>query len=1163
MTDAAFEHNGATVARGRFYAIACDPGRSVAVEACAGAGKTWMLVSRMVRALLDGSAPHEILAITFTKKAAGEMRQRLQEWLLHFSQQDDAALRQELLLRGFMQEPSAAQLQTLRQLHATLLASGRPVQIRTFHSWFAALLRSAPLQALADLGLPAHYELLEDDARAVALAWPRFQTQVALDASARADYLAAVATYGRFQAHKALESALNKRVEFALADAQGVVDTSVQTFGQQFPDMAGLQTPGDLLTTPRVHALLLDAARLLGASSLVSCQTGASDLEEAMTRSDARGVVSALLTKSGTPRKFSDKLAGIDTVRQAQDCVMQLQAAQAQHEAWLHQQRMARLSRMLVVEYAQLKRERGWIDMGDLERAALALMSDPVLSGWVQERLDARVRHLMIDEFQDTNPLQWQALSAWLSSYTGAGQAPSVFLVGDPKQSIYRFRRAEPQVFKAAQRFVGRDLGGDLLACDHTRRNAPAIIDLVNQVMQDAQAAGGFDGYRTHSTESTALGQVWKLPRVLRSDSDGDADGDAAAVPDSNDCLPPEPLWRDSLTQPRVVTEETRKTLECRQAARWLAQQFKDTDLQPHEVMVLARKRERLGLMQAELAALHIPAQQPEKTELADMPEVQDLIALLDVLVSPNHDLSLARVLKSPIFSVSDADLVQLVLCKKALQAFANAENADSAEAGSASRPEATHDAAVSGVGITPTSARVPTLSWMQVLQQPGLPAALQTIGATLQVWKGWVDTQPPHDALSAIYHHGDVLARYGATSAPHQRDGVLANLRALLSAALQVDGGRYVSAYGLVRALRAGGIRAPVRADPTSVRLLTIHGAKGLEARLVLVLDTDGESPRSQTMGVLVDWPGEAAYPQRFVFLASESKPPACVAQALATEQTARLREELNALYVALTRTQTTLVLSSLEPHIANPLSWWNRLQTHAGEAPALDLAPNAAPSAGPSAAKDAHDAPAFSLLSLPNRPLALVESAQAAIKNVADGDGSAAPNDPPDSLESRIGQAMHRLLERYAVSGATTGMGSTAPPVWPVPVREQVAQEFALEPTHLDSACAMAQTIVQGEGAWAWDSSQLHWQGNEVAIVHQGRMLRIDRLVQRRAPDGAEGQWWVLDYKSAPQPQLQALLRAQLHTYRTAVAKAYPEHTVRAAFLTAAGTLIELPAP
>jgi len=92
MHDAAYEHNGQPVSREAFYAIACDPQRSVAVEACAGAGKTWVLVSRMLRALLEGCAPHEILAITFTKKAAGEMRQRLQEWLEQFAHATPASL---------------------------------------------------------------------------------------------------------------------------------------------------------------------------------------------------------------------------------------------------------------------------------------------------------------------------------------------------------------------------------------------------------------------------------------------------------------------------------------------------------------------------------------------------------------------------------------------------------------------------------------------------------------------------------------------------------------------------------------------------------------------------------------------------------------------------------------------------------------------------------------------------------------------------------------------------------------------------------------------------------------------------------------------------------------------------------------------------------------
>uniref|UniRef100_UPI003FA79DF4 UvrD-helicase domain-containing protein n=1 Tax=Salmonella enterica TaxID=28901 RepID=UPI003FA79DF4 len=113
----------------------------------------------------------------------------------------------------------------------------------------------------------------------------------------------------------------------------------------------------------------------------------------------------------------------------------------AQHQAWEHQQRLARLTRLLLAEYAALKREHGWVDMNDVERTAWVLLSDPVLSGWVQERLDTRVRQLLIDEFQDTSPLQWRTLDAWLGGYAGAGggasgQRPlSVFIVGDPKQS--------------------------------------------------------------------------------------------------------------------------------------------------------------------------------------------------------------------------------------------------------------------------------------------------------------------------------------------------------------------------------------------------------------------------------------------------------------------------------------------------------------------------------------------------------------------------------------------------------------------------------------------------------------------------------------------------------------------------------------------------------
>lgn len=181
----AYERNNTPVSREDFYKIACDPQRHVAVEACAGAGKTWMLVSRILRALLEGAAPQEVLAITFTKKAAGEMRQRLMEWLQEFAQASDEKLAQELRIRGVDARRIPELISPLRGLHRQLLSQGRTVQIRTFHSWFAALLRHAPLSVLEKLGLPAVYDLLEQDAPAIAQLWRPFQARLLREPEAR------------------------------------------------------------------------------------------------------------------------------------------------------------------------------------------------------------------------------------------------------------------------------------------------------------------------------------------------------------------------------------------------------------------------------------------------------------------------------------------------------------------------------------------------------------------------------------------------------------------------------------------------------------------------------------------------------------------------------------------------------------------------------------------------------------------------------------------------------------------------------------------------------------------------------------------------------------------------------------------------------------------
>ena len=1118
---AAYQRNGTTVGADAFYRVACDPQRHVAVEACAGAGKTWMLVSRIVRALLDGAQPQEILAITFTKKAAGEMRARLTQWLEQFAQASDAGLQHELAIRGVLPESQAALVQPMRELQGHLLSLDRSVQIRTFHSWFASLLRNAPMGVLAELGLPLGFDLLEDDKQAVALVWRPLRERLLGDPGLREDYEALIRLHGRSSTEKALEAALARRVEFQLADAAGQVSRSVDRLEAWCPDFSGLDSALEILWQPAVQERWSERAKALGREANKTPREAATAIVDALAllagRDPAQLEPAFLKLRNAIFVKTDDRvtrnLLKFEAATQAEPELLQLVHARRQQAGWEHQQRMARLTRVLCEEYARVKRDNGWVDMNDVERAALYLLSDPVAGSWVQERLDAQTRHLLIDEFQDTNPLQWQALQAWLSGYGGSGggaTAPRLFIVGDPKQSIYRFRRAEPQVFIAAQAFV-RALGGDLLSCDHTRRNAPRVLAAVNAVLGAAEQAGEFRGFRPHTTASEVAGSILALPAVERPARAGR--DDASADPDDFTTA-----WRDSLTTPRVVPEESLRGQESRQVALWIRHQLAQ-GLEPGQLMVLARKRDRLSALESELRRAGVAAPQPEKTDLGECPEVQDVVALLDVLVSPDHDLSLARALRSPLWSLDDDELVQLALARRRQQSLA---------VGGAR--VSWLDLLLSGDGPT-TPFRV------RRGDEPALLDGSWTdLGLRLARWRQWVTDLPPHDALQAIYDDGDVVARYVSSVPASMRQGVRANLLALAAAALGLDGGRYATPYALVRALRGESLRAPQSGTRDAVQLLTVHGAKGLEAECVVMLDTDAPPPPSQTMGVLVDWPGEAAHPLRFVFLARETEVPPS-AQALMDQELAeRQREELNALYVALTRAQRQIVLSAAEPARDSGLSWYKRLLPHTQACPAPDDAH------GPDALDGSDSSkPRADVISLPVLPPTRFDVAPAV------------PSDVP-SPEARVGSAMHRLLEWTGLDARDVDTGRL----------DRLQREFELDAPQLAQAVQFARTILQGEGAWAWQSASVQWHGAEVPVVHRGQLLRMDRLVRH-----VDGTWWVLDYKSASQPQRDEALRAQLLGYRDAVQAAMADDVnpakgralaVRVAFLTAQGRMEEL---
>lgn len=1097
--------NGTPVAPADFYRIACHPQRHVVVEACAGAGKTWMLVARIARALLHGTEPQNILAITFTNKAAAEMRSRVLALLQEWAQHDDATLRNALLARGLSEpELTPELLSRASGLHAEILA-GRGVGIRTFHGWFASLLRMAPLSLMQSLGLPSPYELLQDDAEAIALVWPQFYRAVYDNEQLLADYKQALATSGRSNLNDALVNALSKRVEIALASPDALLH-GVGSVAQTFPAFANCtDLQQALVHMPGMAQALRDAAVSMGASGNATAIKAATALGAALDNGDMQAAAKVLLTATGAPKKAGLKALDPDLVTTAQAWAQQWYQASHQVSCINHQQRMARLSLCLIDCFTALKRQRGWVDMNDIELAATRLLADSELSAWVQQRLDASVSQLLIDEFQDTNPMQWRALLSWLEGYVGAGggDVPHVFIVGDPKQSIYRFRRAEPRVFRAATEFVELALGGDVLACDHTRRNAISVVQALNAVMlpqaDECGTAHEPDAvkadtqaplFRAHTTDKQAVGAVFALPLI-----DPEAD-DAAS---KEDAVAQESVWRDSLLSPKVVLEEKRAALETQQAAQWVAHKVAN-GMAPQNIMVIARTNARLGLMQSSLSAVGIACAQPEKSTLIDSPAVADVVALLDALISQNNDLALARALRSPLFGATDQDLLWLSVCAKG--------DAHSGQA----------------------------MSWRAALQvactNADAPQQAAQWSSTLERMSTWLRELPLVQLLTNIYEHCDVLAAYAAAVPPAMLGATQAQLLALLDESLALNQGRFVTPYQFVRAVKAATTKRAWPTPPNAVQLLTVHGAKGLEAQCVLLLDTHAPAQKAQTMSMLVDWPSDAAGPKRVVFVARENHPPICAEGLLNADQQARAIEENNALYVAMTRAADELVFSAHSRAGNKDDSWWSRLVRCAQVA-----------TAEPTDTHIEQTKPA--------------QSVQVPIKRLPKWHARPvfAQGPPPakttveQDQRARQGQALHQLLEWLP-----TKLDVTAD-LWSPEQLQRAQRNWQLSHEAIELVHTWACNIVTGEGAWAWQDAVVGFAGNEVDIMVGGALMRLDRLVQRRDTHA----WWVLDFKSSHHPQLDETLLHQLETYRAAVASIYPGQVVRAAFLTANGALIE----
>ncbi|MBX9901836.1 MAG: UvrD-helicase domain-containing protein [Burkholderiaceae bacterium] len=1099
----AYEANGQAIDAMRFTALACEPQHSVVVEACAGSGKTWLLVARMLRLLLAGAQPSEFLAITFTRKAAQEMRSRLLELLHELALGDQALVETRLLERGLARSDLANAVPKARALYEQLLSSTQGLAMDTFHSWFARLLQLAPLSS----GVPQGFTLLEATSELRHEAYRQLMQSISapdmLDCKQALLFL--YTELGDHTTKQLLDAFIEKRAEWWASNqepAEGDPLSWLQTLcGADGQSDARLRLWENHSLMQRVAAV----ASCLGKGSKVNQDRG-NKIERAMNSGASVEHFAALANEfyasDGEPRKnrmtkdLSKAIAdwlGADNEAAFHDECNALAQALLEFEQRAQEPFVIEINRAVFMvgevylqAYQDLKASQRVLDFADLEWHAYRLLHEPEWAAYLQARLDARYKHILLDEFQDTNPLQWQIVKSWLEAYGGDESRPSVFIVGDPKQSIYRFRRAEPRVFDAAKNFL-LNQGAQFLRTNQTRRNAPAIIACLNQAMV------GNPKYHAQTTAISdaiveAESSVWRLPLI-------------ADEREMTNARPRFPL-RDSLTTPVEEEEDLRRYAEAQQVARALyalREKHGASDWKWSDVMLLVRRRSFLSAYERAFRDAHIPFVSNRRGGLLEALEVVDLIALLNFLVSPSDNRSLAHILKSPIMNASDDDLIALALGAEA--------------------------------------------TWWKRLQVLNLSsqtsAALHRAQTLLQMWLDAALHLPVHDLLDQIFHEGEIMMRYAQCSAPETRAQVLGNLDAFIELALNLDGGRYPSVPKFIRALtrfdRIAQDDAPDEASADAAldaaRILTIHSAKGLEAKVVVLLDTNHSEAKDDHFGVLCQWPLQEGEAKHFSVFGKKSQRGFARNVLFANEEALAAQENWNMLYVAATRAKQHLILSGIaDPRRVNveeeEFSWYERFarvsEWEDDELPAFE-----------------EELPAkeieLDLFSPPDLSLGAAETLLERASAL------------PLSQEQIEGIALHSLMERL------TGPVS----IWPIamPDVESIAAWLPCSNQVAKLVRAQAQCIlVQADLQRFFDRSYFVAARNEMEIWWNATLLRLDRVVH------FHDESWILDYKRQCLDSEIEAYREQLRGYAQALAATHGAKRIRTALILADGRLIEI---
>ncbi len=1111
--------------------LATQPERSFSVLASAGTGKTWQLVARLIRLLLHGAELDSILAITFTRKAAGEMQLRLNQRLQELLEADDGEL--DAMLAQIGEAPTAALRAVARNLLESWLRSEQPLRTTTFHSFCRELLQRFPLEA----GLPPGFELAEQTGLLIEESWQALfaEATVAPDQPlATALEVLFESLNGLHNTRAALFQFVEHRSDWWAYTRQG--DDPVSTATEHLraklevdPDAC----PSEAFWSPATRSRLAEFAALLGRhvtktnqGQVVLIENLLSQAPDAETASHK--LMTVFFTGAGERRKRSaNKTQHKAMGESGEQRFLELHEWFCeQYETLLDQQNRRRTLRSnsawyhagqrMLQHYQRIKRERRLLDFADLEWNTYVLLSHPEHAYWVQFKLDQRIDHLLIDEFQDTNPTQWQLILPLLEEMAaGRERWRSLFIVGDAKQSIYRFRRGNPRLLDCAAAWMEQHLNAASIHLDASRRSSPAILEVVNRVFLQPQIRALLPGFQAHSTHQThAWGRVELWPLI---------EPQAAAAPaTSGDGL------RNPLQRPRPLAVDRRHYREGQAIARRIRELVQRRVAGYDDVLILMRSRTHLADYEAALRDSGIPYLSLDRGTLLQSLEIRDLEALLVVLMTPQDNLSLAQVLRSPIFSARDEDLILL--------------------------------------------AQASTGPWIERLAalaaRVDADPALRRANRLLQGWRELAGRIPIHDLLERIFHESNLVERYQAAFPDTQTARVHANLTRFIELALEIDAGRYPTLPRFlerVRQLRSLDREGPNQATPTAeggarVHLLTIHAAKGLEASVVFLADSSSQGSSPPGCETLVRWPAEADRPSDFMLLSNARQRDGLSKALYELEQREEQREAANLLYVALTRARHMLVISGCaQASRKQSTDWYRQLApalcgveapdqtwTHECGRPPADATPLAAV-----------PAVAESIDPRLREPIPVRTQWREIAPSRAAQDEDAWSG---DALGRLRGLGIHRMLQLATEGTAADRRGDV--------VTRRVAAElqWAADDTRLRAWWQEVEALLDcPDLAWLFTPPSGTSAYNEVPIEYADADQTVYGIIDRLIASDAGVH--VIDYKTHridEKSQLRALAtryQRQLALYREGVRRIWPDRPIRTCLLfTEGATLVEI---